>query len=120
MLHVASNGKKKGKTGEELNDFEKTGLSGSVFLPSSRKYVTQPRRDPRGASRRREEETEGGSRRERSEQEKRMQRRDMRLLPLGVEVGRRFAFYGDVLCKRGGREGVGAAGVVGEGVVWQS
>jgi hypothetical protein len=25
----------------------------------------------------------------------------MRLLPLGVEVGRRFAFYGDVLCKRG-------------------
>lgn len=35
-----------------------------------------------------------------SEQGKRMQRRNIRLLPLGVEVGRRFAFYGDVLCKR--------------------
>lgn len=29
-----------------------------------------------------------------------MQRRNIRLLPLGIEVGRRFAFYGDVLCKR--------------------
>lgn len=31
-----------------------------------------------------------------------MLRRNIRLLPLGVEVGRRFAFYGDVLCKREG------------------
>lgn len=31
---------------------------------------------------------------------KKMHKRNIRLLPPGVEVGRRFAFYGDVLCKR--------------------
>jgi hypothetical protein len=54
---------------------------------------------------------EGGGRK--ADKKKRMQRRNIRLLPLGVEVGRRFAFYGDVLCKRvreevwrvGGRRG---------------
>lgn len=35
-----------------------------------------------------------------ADKKKRMQRRNIRLLPLGIEVGRRFAFYGDVLCKR--------------------
>lgn len=42
-----------------------------------------------------------------------MQRRNIRLLPPGVEVGRRFAFYGDVLCKRM-REEVVDRGQVGE------
>lgn len=34
-----------------------------------------------------------------------MPRRNIRLLSLGVEVGRRFAFYSDVLCKRVREEG---------------
>lgn len=62
---------------------------------------------------------EGGAERE-NERHKRIdgkrarkknaEERNIRLLPLGVEVGRRFAFYGDVLCKRVREEVVGWRG----------
>lgn len=56
-----------------------------------------PRRNLRRASACGRRAAEGGGK---ADKKKRMQRRNIRLLPLGVEVGRRFAFYGDVLCKR--------------------
>lgn len=88
---------------------------GSLRQPSSppstpHKYCTHSRRNLR-------KRNVGGRRaakiRRKANKKKRMQRRNIRLLPLGVEVGRRFAFYGDVLCKRM-REEVEDRGQVGE------